>query len=185
MSTGCVIVCGSKRTRPAPSSARSSSQPATGGIAPAAYHPNAVVPAIAPGTTKTVAREAEVAQHGEPMLEHIAIAVVERERDRGLTGRQREIADLVEVDDALTAGGERLHLTAERIGRHGERVAIARDAVVVEDAQAGANRAAAHDAGERLPTHQRRFREADRRRAPDELRFRAHRFPLWSRTALG
>ena len=84
VSTGCVSVCGSKRTRPARSSARSSSQPATAGIAPAAYQGKAASPAIAPGNDEDRAREAVLAQDREGVLEDVAVAVVERERDRGL-----------------------------------------------------------------------------------------------------
>ncbi len=144
VSIGCVSVCGSKRTRPARSSARSSSQPASAGIAPGGYHENVRRrPSIAPGHDEDGAREAVLAQHRQRVLEDVAVAVVERERDRGLARREAQVVDLVEVDDALPALRERLHLAPEGVRRDRELVAVVRDAVVVEDAQAGPRRAAA------------------------------------------
>jgi hypothetical protein len=42
------------------------------------------------------------------VLEHVAVAVVERQRDGGLARGEREVVDLVEVDDALAALRERV-----------------------------------------------------------------------------
>ncbi len=85
-------VCGSKRTRPARSSARSSSQPASAGMAPGGYQENALSPSIAPGTTKTVLGKPCSRSTGQGVLEDVAVAVVERERDRGLVRREAEVS---------------------------------------------------------------------------------------------
>ena len=181
VSTGCVTVCGSKRTRPAASAARSSSQPAIGGIPPGAYHGNDGRARDGARDDEDRAREPVLAHHGQGVLEDVAIAVVERERDRRLAWLERHVVDLVEVDHALPAGRERVHLAAERIRRDGERIAIVGDAVVVEDAQAGPRSAAAERAGEHLAAHERGLGQADRARSPCECGKRRHRVPFKSR----
>ena len=169
VSTGCVSVWGSKRTSPARSSARSSSHPAIGGMAPGGYHAERGLAGDRTGNDEYGAREAVLAHHREGVLEDVAIAVVERERVCGLAGPELQIVDLVEVDDALPGLRDRVHLAAERVRGDREGIAIGRNAVVIEDAQAGPDRGAAERTREHLAAHQRSLGEADRSRPGSEF----------------
>ena len=149
------------------------------------YQLNAACPAIAPGHDEDRAREAVLAQHRERVLEHVAVAVVERERDRGLVGRERQVVDLVEVDDALPAGRERVHLAPEGAGRDRERIALV---ARCGGSRGCAGRGAARRREPRRPAPGRARAPPWRGRPPasaGELGFRVHRVPLWSRTPLG
>ena len=91
------------------------------------------------------------------MLGDVAIAVVEAERDDAVepVAGGEQPGRLDHVDDPVALGAEQVHLRREAPRRDRERVRIVADAVIEEDAEAGAARRPARPPGRGAEPRQR------------------------------
>jgi hypothetical protein len=102
-------------------------------------------------------------EHRERVLGHVAVPVVEAERDQAvdrLTAAQR-VHRRHDVERLVAPLAEVAHLRGEARRGDGQRVTVVTHAVVEEDAQSGPRGAAAELPGGRARTGERRLDELD------------------------
>src|SRR5205823_6600576 len=82
--------------------------------------------------------ESVLLQDGQRLVGHVAKAVVEAKANGGLHERMgaKQVHGLDDVEDAIAALGQQLHLLAKALRRDRKLVPVVRDPVVEEQAQA-------------------------------------------------